>query len=277
MIQDIAPSKFQNNYIAAEPEASSRVMLFAEEKLLAFYDENKKSLHFPERRLFPGNAGFVYLFAIDGEKFFLSEQTEFLPNGYHFYTMEELRNLALGANTEIFSVFSAYHLQKWYAVSKYCGSCGAKMTHAPAERALVCPECGHRIYPRLNPAVIIGVINGDRILITRYRKGYRHNALVAGFIEFGETLEQAVEREVMEEVGLRVKNIRYYKSQPWGVSADLLAGFYCEVDGDDTIRMDRSELKYAEWVARQDIVLQPSEYSLTNAMMKAFKKNNENR
>lgn len=277
MIQDIYPSEFKNSYIPAEPEKNSRIMLFAGDKLLSLYQEKTRSLHFPERNLFAENTGFTYLFTLNGEMFFLLEGAKELPAGYQLYTMEELRNLPLQTNTEIFAVFSAYHLQKWYSLSKYCGCCGSEMTHSSAERALICPRCGNRVYPRLNPAVIIGVINGDRILITRYRKGYQHNALVAGFVEFGETLEQTVEREVMEEVGLRVKNIRYYKSQPWGVSADLLAGFYCEVDGDDTICMDQSELKYAEWVARENIGLQPSDYSLTNAMMKAFKTNNENR
>jgi NAD+ diphosphatase len=75
----------------------------------------------------------------------------------------------------------------------------------------------------------------------------------------------------MEEAGLRVKNIRYYKSQPWGIASDILLGYYCDVDGDDTITMDESELKYAEWVSREDITLQPLDYSLTNEMMTKFK------
>ena len=75
----------------------------------------------------------------------------------------------------------------------------------------------------------------------------------------------------MEETGLKVKNIRYYKSQPWGIAGDILIGYFCDVDGDDTISMDESELKYAEWVYRDDIVLQPYDYSLTNEMMKMFK------
>ena len=75
----------------------------------------------------------------------------------------------------------------------------------------------------------------------------------------------------MEEVGLRVKNIRYYKSQPWGIASDILMGFFCDVDGDETIRRDDSELKYAEWVEPENIVLQPTEDSLTNEMMRLFK------
>ena len=113
--------------------------------------------------------------------------------------------------------------------------------------------------------------NGDRLLVTQYSTGYQHFALVAGFTEIGETLEETVAREVMEETGLRVKNIRYYKSQPWGIADDLLAGFFCDVAGDDRIMMDPGELKLAEWRTREEIVLQPDHYSLTNEMMLIFK------
>ena len=79
----------------------------------------------------------------------------------------------------------------------------------------------------------------------------------------------------MEETGVKVKNICYYKSQPWGMAQDILVGFYCEADGDGIIRMDENELKYAEWVKREDIVLQSNNASLTNEMMKVFKENRE--
>ena len=145
------------------------------------------------------------------------------------------------------------------------------------ERALKCEACGHVIYPRINPAVIVGVTKGDSLLITRYRTGYAHNALVAGFTEIGETLEQTVQREVMEETGVSVHNIRYYKSQPWGMAQDLLAGFFCDADESAVIHMDPNELKYAEWVRREDIVLQPNNLSLTNDMMKCFRDGNISR
>ena len=112
-----------------------------------------------------------------------------------------------------------------------CGS-GHKTVHSSTERALKCPSCGHLIYPRIVPAVIVGVKNDDKILLTKYRKGFTPFALIAGFTEIGETLEETVAREVMEEAGIRVKNIQYYKSQPWGVVDDLLAGFYCSYPGD---------------------------------------------
>ena len=211
----------------------------------------------------------IYLFSIDDERFFLVKMDGEADDRYSWQSIPRLRDSGHGKG--IFAVFTACHLWKWYSENKFCGRCGQPYSLHPGERALSCPACGHVVYPRINPAVIVGVINGDRLLITRYRTGYGHNALVAGFTEIGETLEETVEREVMEEAGLKVKNIRYYKSQPWGSALDVLMGFYCEVDGNDTIKMDSGELKYAEWVKREDIVLQPTDLSLTNEMMKRFK------
>lgn len=124
--------------------------------------------------------------------------------------------------------------------------------------------------------MIVGVINGSRILITKYKSGFRHNALVAGFTEIGETDEETVRREVMEETGLRVKNIQYYKSQPWGIASDILMGFYCDADGSTEIHRDDRELGYAEWVERKDIILQPTDHSLTcffDVEIPCFRKN----
>ena len=95
----------------------------------------------------------------------------------------------------------------------------------------------------ISPSVIVAVYDGDRLLLTKY-KGQTHNryALVAGFCEIGENLEQAVRREVEEEVGLKVKNLYYYKSQPWPFTSTMLAGFYAELDGDSTVKLQEDEL-----------------------------------
>ena len=90
-------------------------------------------------------------------------------------------------------------------------------------------------------------------------------------MEVGETLEQAVRREVMEEVGLKVKNIRYYKSQPWSFSDTILMGFYCDLDGEEEITLDREELALAEWFRRDEIPVEPSRDILTNEMIIKFK------
>ena len=94
---------------------------------------------------------------------------------------------------------------------------------------------------------------------------------MAGFTEIGESFEETVRREVMEEVGLKVKNVRYYKSQPWGFADNVLAGFFCEVDGDTNITMDSEELSTAEWVSREDIQVEFEDMSLTNEMIYSFK------
>lgn len=279
MIQDIEPAKFYNHYEEQSACQEDSVFLFSEGKVLARYNQRAQSLSFPTCGDFSDQKlCSTYLFSIDSQKYFLMPEKAEIPadlSDFSFYTLRQLRDLPLApeAKISLFAAFSAYHLWKWYDDNKFCGHCGKPLVHDTVERALCCPECKTKIYPRINPAVIIGILNQkkDKILITKYRTGYAHSALVAGFTEFGETFEQTVEREVMEEVGLKVKNIRYYKSQPWALAQDLLAGFFCEVDGDDKIKMDEGELKYAEWVSRDAVELQPNDYSLTNEMMKLFK------
>ena len=268
MIQDILPDRLNNAFTPEIPEDNDTILLFDDEgRLLAGIADGR--IRFTTGRDVSAG-GAVYLFSVNDRRFFLSAGAEKAsPPGYEYRTIRELRDL--GRGTELFAAFTAYHLWRWYAENQYCGKCGGENGFHCTERALRCGRCGHVIYPRINPAVIVGVIKGDCLLITRYRTGYAHNALVAGFTEIGETAEQTVQREVMEETGVRVKNIRYYKSQPWGMAQDLLLGFFCEADGDGEIHMDQQELKYAEWVRKEDIVLQPNDLSLTNDMMKHFK------
>lgn len=266
MIQDIYPSRLDNSY--------HRISAADGGWLLCFDSEGRLASRINDGRLcFPAAAeadasGAVYLFSVDGQCFFLA-RTDGVPEGFVYRSVRELRDLCAGK--ELFAAFTAYHLWRWYADNRFCGRCGGRLRHHGSERALECPDCGNVIYPRINPAVIVGVIKGDALLITRYRRGFAHNALVAGFTEIGETLEQTVAREVLEETGVRVKNIRYYKSQPWGMAQDLLVGFFCEADGDGEIHMDETELKYAQWVKREEIVLQPNNLSLTNEMMQVFR------
>ena len=293
MIQDIYPKKLINVYREEKAGQDDSLMVFYEGRLFLKYDEISGGLSFPrvgdydpDRKALAGSL--IYLFSVDEEKYFLAKDlpvilSEVKERGYECFTLREIRDFKTEEKHKVFAAYTAFHLWKWYSDNKFCGKCGGAFVHdsieisgeKPPERALFCPVCKNKIYPRINPAVIIGVTNGDSIMITKYRRGYAHSALIAGFTEIGETLEQTVEREVMEEVGLKVKNIRYYKSQPWGMALDLLVGFFCELDGDETIKMDESELKYAEWVKREDIILQPQEYSLTNEMMKLFKNGGE--
>ena len=273
MIQNILPDVLDNHYENLRPAAGDRTVFFQGDRLLTAYDEKTASFTFPRWGEFSGDETVVYLFSVNETRYFLVLDAQKVPAGFDFYTLWELRAKQQRSNTDVMVAFTAWHLCQWYRTSRFCGACGSSAEFDARERAMVCPKCGNRIYPRINPAVIVGVRNGDRLLLTRYNRGYAHNALIAGFTEIGETLEETVRREVMEETGLKVKNISYYKSQPWGIAADVLMGFYCDVEGDDTIRMDDSELKYAAWVERKDIELQPDSLSLTNEMMAKFKEN----
>ena len=268
MIQDIDPSRLDNTYAPRTPRAEDYVLLFDRDGRL-LVSARDGTIRFTTGKDVPAG-GTVYLFSVDEDRYFcaLAPAGAAFP-GFGFMTVRELRDA--GGGKELFAAFTAYHLWRWYDDNRRCGRCGGENECHGSERALQCSCCGHVIYPRINPAVIVGVTRGDSLLITRYRKGYAHNALVAGFTEIGETLEQTVQREVMEETGVSVHNIRYYKSQPWGMAQDLLAGFFCDADEGAVIRMDADELKYAEWVRREDIVLQPNNLSLTNEMMRIFK------
>ena len=271
MIQDISPARLDNTYCPQTPYAGDNILLFDRDGRLLVRTEDG-AICFTTGNDIPAE-GAVYLFSVNDTRYFCQlEPADTTLPGFEFKTIRELRDVSEGR--ELFAAFTAYHLWKWYDDNRHCGRCGGLNGCHPSERALKCENCGHVIYPRINPAVIVGVIKGDSLLITRYRTGYAHNALVAGFTEIGETLEQTVQREVMEETGVSVHNIRYYKSQPWGMAQDLLAGFFCDADESAVIRMDANELKYAEWVRREDIVLQPNNLSLTNEMMKCFRDGN---
>jgi NAD+ diphosphatase len=135
--------------------------------------------------------------------------------------------------------------------------------------------CGNLVFPKIAPAVIVGVVWQDKILMTRYaNRDYKRYALVAGFTEIGETPEQTAAREVLEETGVRIRNIRYYKSQPWGFDSNLLLGYFAELDGESAITLDEEELSVAEWVQRDAIETEQDDrtnLSLTREMMLLFR------
>lgn len=282
MLQDIAPHCFDNRF-APEREATddSPVCLFAEDRLrAALAGPEGRELRLPRRRDLPDGTALRHLFAIDGENFFLAEGGAALPppftQTFAPLSLRHLRKIDARPRHLVFAAHTALHLARWYADNRFCGRCGGATAHAADERALLCPACGHRIYPRIAPAVIVAVTDGERLLLTKYRDrpglGY---VLIAGFVEIGETLEECVAREEMEEVGLAVTDIRYFASQPWGLAGDILAGFFCAASGEPV--PDGRELKEARWISRADIPEQRDDYSLTSAMIRAFREGRERR
>ena len=269
MIQDIFPHSLHNHYNPkALPDDRSRIFYFRGNRI--FLETGRPSI-LPFFKELPSEK-FTYLFSLDGMSCFLAEsKRKIFPEG-EWLTLRNLRDRKNLPKEEIFAAWTAGHIQRWMMENRFCGSCGHETVPSPTERARICPHCGRTIYPRLNPAIIAAVVREDKLLLTHYanRPG-AHFALVAGYTEIGETIEETVRREVMEETGLAVKNLKYYKSQPWATAADILSGFWCELDGSPDIRVDEIELDHAFWSKREDIILQSDDFSLTNEMMTIFK------
>ena len=277
MIQDIAPHIFSNAYAPKRPEATSYALYFNGHTVLAGKDSS--TLRFPRFSELNGIEESVYekaiyLFAIDNDCFYLvhqvpEEQPEFELKDIGLFRTSGPRHLA-------FAGITGYSLYKWYDNHQFCSHCGAKLVHHEKERMLHCQTCNNTEYPKIMPSVIIAVTNGNKILLSKYaNREYTRYALLAGFTEIGESVEETVKREVMEEVGLHVKNLRYYKSQPWAFSDTLLMGFFAEVEGDDSITLDREELALAEWFERENIPATESNISLTSEMIEYFRNHQE--
>ena len=273
MLQDMAAGRLENEFrnIAANPEET--VLCFRQNQVLLSRGEDD-SLELPtlsQMADWETAAAPRYVFRLQGENYFLwtDAAPETPAEGFAYESVRQLRQLK---SKEIcYAVMTGWHLYNWYRNNRLCGCCGTPTEHDTKERMLRCPRCGNLIFPRISPAVIVAVTNGDKLLLSKYAgRAYTRYALLAGYTEIGETLEQTVHREVMEEVGLRVKNLRYYKSQPWGVDGNVLMGFYCDVDGDDTIHIDENELSMADWYLRKDLPAQDDGISLTREMIRVF-------
>ncbi|MDR1753683.1 MAG: NAD(+) diphosphatase [Eubacterium sp.] len=269
MLQDIFPKILDNQYVNKPLTQNSAIISFCGDNVLFGSQEERFPLY-SEIKLINGEAG--YLFESGGTDYFLVDCKNISESvGYAYKNIKIFRD-AMPKHLA-FAGVTALHLYRWYNDSKYCGRCGSVLSRDIKERMMHCKNCQNSVYPRISPVVIVAVSDGDKLLLTKYSGGkYKNYALIAGFVEIGESAEQAVKREVMEEVGVRVKNIRYYKSQPWGFSESLLLGYFAELDGDPEITIDNNELSEALWIKGEKIPAEPEDFSLTNEMMCEFKR-----
>ena len=283
MLQDLTYGSLENEFHNVVPSEQDPVVCIREGGILLTRDE-AGHLSFPTCGQVLSWAGkwkhwegesLRYVFRMQGHNFFLwMGEGGDSPEGFSYENARMLREL--DSKDACFGAMTAWHLYNWYRNNRFCGRCGKPTVHDAKERMLRCPVCGNMIFPRISPAVIVGVTDGDRLLLSKYAgRGYTQYALLAGYTEIGETIEQTVHREVMEEVGLKVKNLRYYRSQPWGVDGNVLMGFYCDLDGDDTIHIDETELALAEWHHRSALPAQDDGISLTREMIRVFEEGRE--
>lgn len=277
MFNDISPYIFDNHYKNIQPGEQAYIIFFRNNSVLVKICATH--IEIPTLKDTYGICdNFTYLFSVSDKEFFLaddkSDVSSLIQNGYEFFGISKLRGCE--PKWLCFAAATACQLGEWYDSNRFCGRCGESLHHSEKERMLYCDSCGYMVYPKISPAVIVGIINQNKILMTKYaaNPNAERYALIAGFAEVGEPIEDTVRREVMEEVGLCVKNIQYYKSQPWAFSDTLLMGFFCELDGDDKITLDESELALAEWFERDKIPNSDDGISLTNEMMQQFKRGN---
>lgn len=279
MTHNIEPKVYYNHYeTEKQPSGTSFIIFFSEKKL--YCKTVKGTLTFPTYGELEDKSGaFLYLFRIDEEDFFLALDRLGIPkaapawDGWDYAPLFSISRLQ--PKYMAHAALEATTLSGWYLSNRYCGRCGHEMQHSTTERALQCPECHNLLYPKICPVAIIAVRRGDQLLLTKYkgRGDVPFYALVAGFAEIGEPIEDTVRREVMEETGLRVKNLKFYKSQPWAMSDSLLMGFFCDVDGDEEPHADENELSVAEFVNRADIPNRYEDFALTAEMIEYFRVN----
>lgn len=182
-----------------------------------------------------------------------------------------LRSLApLISSKELNSVLKEYQQYVWSRRSNFCGVCGTKTDMDSNDNCKVCPSCKERFYPALFPAVIVAITKGDKILLAHNSSfpGNMHS-VIAGFVDLGEKLEETVVREVKEEVGLEVKNIKYFDSQNWGFTSSLMLGFTAEYKSGD-IKVDNEEIDHADWYTKDNLPELPPEISIARQLINNF-------
>jgi NAD+ diphosphatase len=210
-----------------------------------------------------------YLGTLEGKPCYSAEVDPEIeaPEGMEFRDLRSLYNVL---DEDIFLLAGkAVQMVGWDRDHQYCGRCGAATETSTYEMAKVCPECGFKSFVRLSPAVITAIVKDGKLLMAKH--GYRGGmyGLIAGFVEPGETLEEAVERETMEEVGLRVKNIKYFGSQSWPFPHSLMVGFTAEHESGG-INVDGKEITDAEWFSPDEIPRTPSKISIASELIEWF-------
>lgn len=272
MIQDIFPHRFSNVYYPDKNIGENDFILHYignSMLLIASSDE----FEIPRKKDFPeitDKTECTFLFTLDDVSCFLfrdelkTEKPCFIYRDISFFRTSKKKEIA-------WISIVGFHLMNWYTHNKFCGKCGCRTKQKPDERAIVCPECNTVVFPKISPAIIVAIICRDKILLAR-NSGFPGHwySLIAGYADIGESLEETLSREVKEEVGLDIVNIRYYKSQPWPLSGSMMIGFIAEADENQPISIDYTEIAEAAWFTRGDLPEHSSSLSIAGEMIEKF-------
>ncbi len=267
MLHDIAPHTFSNTFGRPQPQPGDFLLCYGQDHVVLAAQGGGYALPTVDAFLSEQNA-FIYFFSLDGKNCFWWPGCEKLP-GLEAVPVQELRYV--NEAEVVFIGITGFHLAQWYRNHAFCGFCGAATETVETERALRCPCCGRVTYPQIAPAVIVAITCGDKILLSRsthYPSAtYSH---LAGYVEIGESLEDALRREVREEVGLEVTDITYYKSQPWPFSGSLMIAFFAKADCNVPLRPDMEEIVESRWFTAADLPKTPNQVSIAADMLDAF-------
>lgn len=268
MINEIAPKKYDNSYKDKRPKIDDYLICFKDGKVLLHRTFNH--LEIPR---FEGIIKARHLFEIDDESYFYVEYEDLyeIDESYEFFETSILRTLL--PRDKAYALVVGKHYSYFINHARFCGVCGGMMVPSLNEFANVCTTCRNIKYPDIMPAIIVAVTYEDKLLLTKYAKGtYKAYALVAGYCEIGESAEECVRREVLEEVGLEIYDIKYYKSQPWGFSNTLMLAFSAKAKSCNII-LEEKELSEARFFSKDEIEEIENSISVGHELINGFKNN----
>jgi NAD+ diphosphatase len=272
MIHEITPHRFDNQYHAGQKIEEDAIVLQFDGNTLLFKSSGDE-LELPRKKDLPefsDSIDLTFLFTLDDIPCFLVRNGQKIDKaGYVYKEMNFFRTLK---QKEIaWAGLVGYDLMSWYSKNEYCGKCGAKTHHKSDERAIECPTCKNLVFPKISPAIIVAVICNNKILLARNSNfPAAWYSLIAGYADIGESLEETVRREVKEEVGIDVTNIRYYKSQPWPLTGSMMVGFVAQADESQPITVDTKEIAEAAWFTRGKLPSYPPVLSIAGEMIGVF-------
>ncbi|MBU3190415.1 NAD(+) diphosphatase [Clostridium bowmanii] len=214
-----------------------------------------------------------YFGSINGENCFCGELSKecIIPSNMYF---SKFKALTHHLPSDMFWIGGrAIQIVNFNNDHKYCGRCGTFAENVPGERAKKCPKCGLVNYPRISPAIIVAVVREGKLLLAHNTQSALDlYSVVAGFVEVGETFEDCVAREVREETGINVKNIKYFGNQPWPFPNSLMIGFTAEYASGE-IQVDGKEISQANWYSPSEIPITPDSISIAKKLINWFTDN----
>ncbi len=276
MINEIFPHRFNNQFIRTDSIAENDYILHYNENSLLLKTNGDK-FELPRKKevsdiLNINTTESTFLFSLNNVNCFLiRENSKVIADSFVYKEIGFFRTLQ--PQEIAWAGIVGFQLMNWYLQNKFCGQCGSKTKEKPDERAMICPKCNTVVFPKISPAIIVAITCNNKILLA-HNSNFDENrySLVAGYVDIGESLEETVVREVREEVGLDIKNIRYYKSQPWPFSGSMMIGFFAEADDRQPICPDNIEITEAKWFTRGNLPNHPPTISIAGELIDKFEK-----